>query len=151
SCVTSSASRSRRRRRRWTFPSARPSAIGPTPAPGSIARLPDARTELAQGRKFDGPFLPEIPHERVTANNGRGELAMKNWNKYAGSRDTAKTLVRVLATSSGALGTAPSATTFSRRRLLARLGLFTATIAAAPALAAQPPRPRCDKGADQLM
>jgi pimeloyl-ACP methyl ester carboxylesterase len=76
---------------------------------------------------------------------------MKHWNKYVGSRDTAKTLVSVLATSSAAPGTAPSATTFSRRRLLARLGLLTATIAAAPALAAQPPRPRCDKGAEQLM
>jgi len=76
---------------------------------------------------------------------------MKNWNKYVGSRDTAKTLVSVLATSSAALETAPSATTFSRRRLLARLGLFTATLAAGPALAAQPPRPRRDKGGEQSM
>ena len=76
---------------------------------------------------------------------------MKNWNKYVGSRDTAKSLVSVLATSSAALETAASVTTFSRRRLLARLGLFTATMAAAPALAAQQARPRCAKGAEQLM
>ena len=76
---------------------------------------------------------------------------MKNWKKYVGSRDTAKTPVNAPATSSAALETAPSATAFSRRRLLARLGLFTATIAAAPALAAQPPRPPCARGAEQLM
>jgi hypothetical protein len=50
-----------------------------------------------------GPFLPEIPHQRVTANNGRGELVMKNWNTYIGGETTAKTLAGALAMLIGAL------------------------------------------------
>jgi hypothetical protein len=40
---------------------------------------------------LDGPFVPEIPHEWVTANNGRGELVMKSWKTCLGDETSAKT------------------------------------------------------------
>ncbi len=39
----------------------------------------------------------------------------------------------------------------SRRQLLSRLGIFSATLAAARAMAAKPSLPCCDKGAEQLL
>jgi pimeloyl-ACP methyl ester carboxylesterase len=44
-----------------------------------------------------------------------------------------------------------SVSAFSRRRLLGGLGCCVAALAAAPALAAKPPLPRCGKGAEQLL
>jgi hypothetical protein len=57
--------------------------------------LRETRTELALGRKLDGPFLLEIPHQRVTANNGRGELVMKNWKTCIGGERTASALITI--------------------------------------------------------
>jgi len=76
---------------------------------------------------------------------------MNTWKRCIEDRQIAEPPVRRLATSNPAPETAPSATTFSRRRLLARLGFFTATLAAAPAMAAKPPLPHGAKGAEQLM
>ena len=42
--------------RRWTFPSARPSATGPTPAPGSTARSPAAGTIPIQEAQIKPEF-----------------------------------------------------------------------------------------------
>ena len=49
------------------------------------------------------------------------------------------------------LETAPSTTAIGRRQLLARLGLFTATLTAAPALAAKPTPPHCGKAGEQML
>ena len=43
--------------RRWTCPSGPPSAIGLTPAPGSIARLPDAGTKLNPKAQIKWPLF----------------------------------------------------------------------------------------------
>lgn len=75
---------------------------------------------------------------------------MKTWKQCIASHEDTTAPASTLAPLGPALRNAPSATAFSRRRLLARLGLLTATIATAPALAAPPPRPRCEKGAEQL-
>jgi hypothetical protein len=40
----------------------------------------------------DGPFLDEISHQRVTADDGRGNRAMKNWNESAGDPEIPKAL-----------------------------------------------------------
>jgi hypothetical protein len=37
----------------------------------------------------------EIPHEWVTANNGRGELVMKNWKTGIGGERTANALISI--------------------------------------------------------
>ena len=64
---------------------------------------------------------------------------MKTWKRYIESRPSAKARVSPLATS------------FSRRRLLAGLASFAATLTAAPVFAAKPPLPHCAKGAEQLI
>ena len=76
---------------------------------------------------------------------------MKTWNQDNATQECMQTLARTPAGPQPALGTAPFATAISRRQLLGRLGLFAATLTAAPALAANPPRPHCAKGAEQLM
>jgi pimeloyl-ACP methyl ester carboxylesterase len=76
---------------------------------------------------------------------------MKTWNQHLASQERTQSLARTPATASLALESAPCTTTLSRRRWLARLGLFTATLAAAPALAAKPPRPFKDKAGEQTM
>jgi pimeloyl-ACP methyl ester carboxylesterase len=68
------------------------------------------------GRPGDGPFFPEIPHQRVTANYGRGELVMKNWKTSIGGRRTAKTLVGTLAMLILALRTVSAATSATQQR-----------------------------------
>jgi pimeloyl-ACP methyl ester carboxylesterase len=72
-------------------------------------------------------------------------------NREDVSWGTAKGSVRNTAAAGFAQGAAPFAATFSRRRLLAQLGAFTAALAAVPALAAKPPLPQCEKGAQQSM
>ena len=47
------------------------------------------------GGKINGPFVAEIPREQVTANHGRGKLAMKNWKTGSGCEKAANALDRV--------------------------------------------------------
>ena len=76
---------------------------------------------------------------------------MKTCQPASVSPERAEPRVSPLATADPASTSVPATTTFSRRRLLARLGLFTAAVTASPALAALPTRPRCEKGGQQLM
>lgn len=76
---------------------------------------------------------------------------MKTWGNSKESRESATGQVSVVATPSTALASSPPVRTFSRRQLLARLTFFSATLAAAPALAAKPSPPRCERGAEQLL
>ena len=76
---------------------------------------------------------------------------MKTKEHLIGGREGARRLAGGAATSSPALDSSLGARSFSRRQLLARLGVFSATLAATSAIAAKPSRPHCEKGAEQLL
>ncbi len=76
---------------------------------------------------------------------------MKTLKRYLDDRYAVKARVSSTGRPDFAPQTAPSGTSLTRRGLLARLGLFTATLAVAPALVAKSPLPRSPKGAEQLM
>lgn len=78
-------------------------------------------------------------------------LAMKTRQNWIEDRVAAVLRTCVPTVAGPALEPAPAANAISRRRLLVRLGFLSATLAAAPALAAKPSVPHCEKGAEQLM
>jgi pimeloyl-ACP methyl ester carboxylesterase len=102
-------------------------------------------------RACDGPFFREISHQRVTANNGHGELATKTRMQNDEKGQTATHLSSPLGRPTPAAAVKSSSASCCRRRFLSRFGLIAATLAAAPAQAAKAPIPHCEKGAAQVM
>src|SRR5580765_3363475 len=76
---------------------------------------------------------------------------MKSCENAIGRRNTATSFVSRVVTSSPALEASPPGNTFSRRQLLTRLTCFSAALAAAPAVAANPPLPRRQHCGEQLL
>jgi pimeloyl-ACP methyl ester carboxylesterase len=106
------------------------------------------RAQPARGSKLDGPVVPEISHKQVKANDGRGNLAMNNWNESIRSPETPMT---PLSAPEFLEATKSKRTAKAWAAALAVLMLAIGTTAAATTPTPQWHAVPCEKGAQWLM